>query len=89
MKNPPSRKELDDLRKKLGLTASQWVRKGEVEYKQARLSWKRLLEEHRTEIGAGLGPLAGQIWRVGLMGHTARPENVDRFLASLREALSS
>jgi alanine-glyoxylate transaminase / serine-glyoxylate transaminase / serine-pyruvate transaminase len=46
-----------------------------------------LLAEHRIEIGAGLGPLAGKIWRIGLMGHTARPENVDRFLAALKTVL--
>ena len=46
---------------------------------------KRLLNEYRIEIGAGLGPLAGKIWRIGLMGHTARPENVER----LNSALSS
>jgi alanine-glyoxylate transaminase/serine-glyoxylate transaminase/serine-pyruvate transaminase len=48
---------------------------------------KTLLEEHQIEIGAGLGPLAGKIWRVGLMGHTARPENVDRLLAALKSSL--
>ena len=42
-----------------------------------------LLREHAIEIGAGLGPLAGKIWRIGLMGHTARPENVERLLAAL------
>jgi alanine-glyoxylate transaminase/serine-glyoxylate transaminase/serine-pyruvate transaminase len=42
-----------------------------------------LLREHAIEIGAGLGPLAGKIWRIGLMGHTARPENVKRLLAAL------
>ena len=42
-----------------------------------------LLKDHQIEIGAGLGPLAGRIWRVGLMGHTARPENVDRVLKAL------
>jgi alanine-glyoxylate transaminase/serine-glyoxylate transaminase/serine-pyruvate transaminase len=47
----------------------------------------RLLAEHRIEIGAGLGPLAGKVWRVGLMGHTARPENVERFLGALAQAL--
>ena len=46
-----------------------------------------LLEEEKIEIGAGLGPLAGKIWRIGLMGHTARPENVDRLLAALKERL--
>jgi alanine-glyoxylate transaminase/serine-glyoxylate transaminase/serine-pyruvate transaminase len=47
----------------------------------------RLLQEHRIEIGAGLGPLAGQIWRIGLMGHTARPQNVARLLLALAECL--
>jgi len=47
----------------------------------------RLLQDHDIEIGAGLGPLAGKIWRVGLMGHTARPENVDRLLAALDKIL--
>jgi alanine-glyoxylate transaminase/serine-glyoxylate transaminase/serine-pyruvate transaminase len=47
----------------------------------------RLLKEHQIEIGAGLGPLAGKIWRVGLMGHNARPEAVDRVLAALRASL--
>lgn len=49
---------------------------------------KTLLQEHDIEIGAGLGPLAGKIWRVGLMGHTARADNVDRFLQAMKEALS-
>jgi len=46
---------------------------------------KRLLEEDGIEIGAGLGPLAGKIWRVGLMGHTARAENVERFLVAMKK----
>ena len=46
-----------------------------------------LRNEHRIEIGAGLGPLAGKIWRIGVMGHTARQENVERFLGALREVL--
>jgi alanine-glyoxylate transaminase/serine-glyoxylate transaminase/serine-pyruvate transaminase len=46
-----------------------------------------LLQEHGIEVGAGLGPLAGRIWRIGLMGHTARPENVDRLLEALRSLL--
>lgn len=48
---------------------------------------KRLLQEFQIEIGAGLGPLAGKIWRIGLMGHTARPENVDRLLSALEHCL--
>ncbi|MDZ7762089.1 MAG: alanine--glyoxylate aminotransferase family protein [Desulfovermiculus sp.] len=46
-----------------------------------------LLSKHKIEIGAGLGPLAGKIWRIGLMGHTARPENVERLLTALRAEL--
>lgn len=49
---------------------------------------KRLLTDHDIEIGAGLGPLAGKIWRIGLMGHTARPQNVDRLLHALRTVLA-
>ena len=46
-----------------------------------------LLKKRQIEIGAGLGPLAGQIWRIGLMGHTARAENVERLLTALRAQL--
>jgi alanine-glyoxylate transaminase/serine-glyoxylate transaminase/serine-pyruvate transaminase len=48
-----------------------------------------LLKEHRIHIGAGVGPLAGQIWRIGLMGHTARAENVDRLVQALRMQLGT
>ena len=47
----------------------------------------RLLTDYRIEIGGGLGPLAGKIWRIGLMGHTARAQNVDRVVAALRAVL--
>lgn len=46
-----------------------------------------LLNDYKIEIGAGLGPLAGKIWRIGLMGHTARPENVEKLLAALKATL--
>ena len=36
----------------------------------------RLLDEYDLEVGAGLGSLAGKVWRVGLMGYASRPENV-------------
>lgn len=48
---------------------------------------KTLLEKYRIEIGAGLGPLAGKILRIGLMGHTARPENVEKLTDALRASL--
>ncbi|MBO9662116.1 alanine--glyoxylate aminotransferase family protein [Dokdonella sp.] len=44
---------------------------------------RRLLDEHGIEIGAGLGELAGKIWRIGLMGAGSAPHNVDRVLAAL------
>jgi alanine-glyoxylate transaminase/serine-glyoxylate transaminase/serine-pyruvate transaminase len=37
-----------------------------------------LLQRHHIEIGAGLGPLAGKIWRIGLMGSGATTSNVER-----------
>lgn len=49
----------------------------------------QLLEKHDLEIGAGLGALAGKIWRIGLMGEAARPENVDYCLAALKDVLGS
>ena len=48
---------------------------------------KHLLTRHGLEIGAGLGPFAGTAWRIGCMGHTARPRNVALLLATLAEAL--
>jgi alanine-glyoxylate transaminase/serine-glyoxylate transaminase/serine-pyruvate transaminase len=48
---------------------------------------RRLRDEFKIEMGAGLGPLAGKIWRIGVMGHTARPENVERLLAALKQVL--
>ena len=48
---------------------------------------RKLRFEHKIEIGGGLGPLAGKIWRIGLMGHTAQPENVERFLIALKSVL--
>lgn len=47
-----------------------------------------LLNEYNLEIGAGLGQFAGSAWRIGLMGHAARNENVLLCLAALKEALA-
>ncbi len=49
----------------------------------------RLLAEFNLEIGAGLGALAGGIWRIGLMGASARPENVDVCLKALAGVMGS
>lgn len=48
-----------------------------------------LLTRHGIEIGAGLGPLAGRIWRVGLMGSGATHENVDRLMSAFPAAIAS
>lgn len=48
---------------------------------------RRLLEEYDIEIGAGLGPMAGRAWRIGLMGHGATIRNVDLVLTALRKIL--
>lgn len=48
---------------------------------------KRLLEEYNLEVGGGLGAFAGKLWRIGLMGYSARKENVDYCLQSLKEVL--
>ncbi len=49
---------------------------------------RRLLEEYNIEIGAGFGELKGKIWRIGLMGHSCRTENVLLLLAALEHLLS-
>jgi alanine-glyoxylate transaminase/serine-glyoxylate transaminase/serine-pyruvate transaminase len=48
---------------------------------------RALLERYDIEIGGGVGPLAGRVWRIGCMGHTARPANVVTLLGALREVL--
>ncbi len=46
-----------------------------------------LRSKFKIEIGGGLGPMAGKVWRIGLMGHTARTENVKRLLQALGEIM--
>src|SRR3954470_20049070 len=48
---------------------------------------KQLLTDYNIEVGAGLGPLKGKIWRVGLMGETSKAEHVDTFVAALKACL--
>ena len=47
-----------------------------------------MLNEYNLEIGAGLGALAGQVWRIGLMGHACRPENILLCVAALEAILA-
>jgi alanine-glyoxylate transaminase/serine-glyoxylate transaminase/serine-pyruvate transaminase len=48
-----------------------------------------LLAEFDIEIAGGLGDLAGDIWRIGSMGHSARPQNVSYLLVALGDALEA
>jgi alanine-glyoxylate transaminase/serine-glyoxylate transaminase/serine-pyruvate transaminase len=48
---------------------------------------QRLYDEFNIEIGAGLGPLKGKVWRVGLMGHGSRVENVDLLANALKQLI--
>lgn len=50
---------------------------------------QRLLNEFNLEIGAGLGTLAGKIWRIGLMGASCTPKHVLYCLAAMEAAFSS
>lgn len=47
----------------------------------------RLLKDHGIEIGGGLGPMKGKVWRIGLMGESSRRSHVLAVLAALEDAL--
>jgi aspartate aminotransferase-like enzyme len=47
----------------------------------------RLIEEFGVEIGAAFGPLAGKIWRIGTMGHSAARPNILLGLSALETVL--
>jgi alanine-glyoxylate transaminase/serine-glyoxylate transaminase/serine-pyruvate transaminase len=47
----------------------------------------RLLQECNIEVAAGFGALKDQVWRIGLMGYSSRPENVSLFLDALRDLI--
>jgi alanine-glyoxylate transaminase/serine-glyoxylate transaminase/serine-pyruvate transaminase len=48
---------------------------------------RQLLGDYQLEIGAGLGPLAGRVWRIGLMGYAANQKNVLLCLGALDSVL--
>jgi len=48
----------------------------------------RLLSQYNLEIGAGLGDLAGKVWRIGLMGHSSRAENILLCIGALGAVLN-
>ena len=47
----------------------------------------KLLNEYNLEIGAGLGSLAGKVWRIGLMGQSSNKQNIDYCLNTLAEVI--
>jgi alanine-glyoxylate transaminase/serine-glyoxylate transaminase/serine-pyruvate transaminase len=49
---------------------------------------KQLLQDFQLEIGAGLGPLAGKVWRIGLMGYASNQKNVLLCLSALEAVLA-
>jgi alanine-glyoxylate transaminase/serine-glyoxylate transaminase/serine-pyruvate transaminase len=49
----------------------------------------RMLDRFGVEIGVGLGPLKGRVWRIGLMGASATPRNVRICLTALADALAA
>jgi len=49
---------------------------------------RTLLHDYNIEIGGGLGELAGQVWRIGLMGYNSQPEKVDTLLTALGRVLA-
>lgn len=49
---------------------------------------QRLFNGSSIEIGGGLGPLKGQVWRIGLMGHSLTKENVLLLISTLEKLLA-
>jgi alanine-glyoxylate transaminase/serine-glyoxylate transaminase/serine-pyruvate transaminase len=49
---------------------------------------QQLLQRYNLEIGAGLGDLAGKVWRIGLMGYASNQTNVLFCLGALDAVLS-
>eukprot|EP00884_Botryococcus_braunii_P004442 jgi/Botrbrau1/1399/Bobra.0063s0099.2 len=56
------------------------------------VDWAKLtafaMSEYHLEIAGGLGPSAGHVWRIGIMGYNAEPENVDLVLLAFKEGLA-
>ena len=48
-----------------------------------------LLSEHDIEVSPGAGQLAGQVWRIGVMGNGAHPEPQERLVTALGSVLDT
>ncbi len=62
------------------------IQAGLVDMGFARLR-RTLLDRYGIEIGVGVGECAGKVWRIGRMGHTARPRNVTLPRGALAEIM--
>jgi alanine-glyoxylate transaminase / serine-glyoxylate transaminase / serine-pyruvate transaminase len=62
-----------------------WVPEG-VDEAKVRAT---LLDRHGIEVGGGLGEFEGRVWRIGCMGHTARPRNVTLLVGALAELMAA
>lgn len=68
---------------RLAPLSSVFIPEGRLGYQSEAQVRSRLLAEYGIEIGGGLGPVAGKVWRIGTMGHSARLRNVTTLLAAL------
>ena len=48
-----------------------------------------LMDKYALEVAGGLGPSAGQVWRIGLMGYNATEANVKLVLEKFEEAMKA
>lgn len=48
---------------------------------------KNAMDTYSVEIAGGLGPTVGKVWRVGIMGYNAQPQNVELVLAAFKDGL--
>ncbi len=48
---------------------------------------KNAMDKYSLEIAGGLGPTAGQVWRIGIMGFNAQPQNIALVLDAFRDGL--
>ncbi|RLK55585.1 hypothetical protein [Actinokineospora cianjurensis] len=62
--------------------------RGEPKGRRISAGGTDLLTGYGIEIGAGAGAFASSVWRIGLMGHNARPDRVELVLAALRAAIA-
>ena len=48
---------------------------------------KNAMDTYSVEIAGGLGPTVGKVWRVGIMGYNAKPQNIALVIEAFRDGL--